>query len=79
MKRLGTVTNLVSSVLTVIIGVILSLVLISILSTTPGHDEMFQRQTVIENQLRYVSCLLLIPPDERVPEAVAECQVTPDP
>lgn len=71
--------RLISSILTVIIGVLLTLALISVLSTTPGHDEIHQRQSVLEGQLRYISCLLLIPPDSRVPEAVAECQVNPDP
>lgn len=70
-------SRMISSVLTVIIGVLLTLALISVLSTTPGHDELYQRQDRIEAQLRYVSCLLLIHPDDRVPDAVAACQLDP--
>ena len=70
-------TRLISQILTVIIGVVLSVALISVLSTTPGHDEIHQQQQIIEDQLLYISCLLLINPDDRVPDAVAECQVNP--
>lgn len=70
-------SRLISSVLTVIIGVLLTLALISVLSTTPGHDELHQRQQIIEDQLQYISCILLIAPDERIPENVAACQLDP--
>jgi hypothetical protein len=66
------------SVLTVIVGVVLTLALISVVSSTPGHDEIYNRQQMVEDQLRYISCLLLIAPEDRIPEAVAACQIVPD-
>lgn len=67
------------SIATVIVGVLLTLALISVLSSTPGHDELHNRQQMIEDQLRYISCLLLILPEDRVPEAVAGCQIPSQP
>ena len=64
------------------IGVVISLVIVFTLlvavSNQPTHDDLSARQTMMEEQLRYISCILLIPPDDRVPEAVAACPVRPE-
>lgn len=76
MTRVGSVAI---SVLTVIVGILLTLALISVLSTSPGHDEIANKQIVIEEQLRFVSCLLMVPPDDRTPEVIANCQAPVEP
>ena len=75
---LGDVSTLARTIVAVLIGIFLAVAVLTVVSSAPGHDELYERQMVIENQLRYVSCLLLLPSDERVPEAVASCQVSPE-
>lgn len=72
-----TVVRLASEVLTVMLGVILTLIIITILARQPGHDDIYDRLEVMEHQLQYVSCVLLIPPDERLPDNIAACQLDP--
>jgi hypothetical protein len=40
-----------------------------------GVSRVTDRLERVESQLTYVSCLLLIPDEERTPDAVATCQV----
>lgn len=75
MSRVGSIAV---SVLTVIVGILLTLSLISVLSTTPGHDEIANKQIVIEEQLRFISCLLMHEPEARTPEVIANCQASAD-
>jgi hypothetical protein len=77
-RWLDDVSTLARTIVAVVIGIFLAIAVLTVVSSAPGHDELFERQMVIENQLRYVSCLLLIPPDEQTPEAVAACQVSPE-
>jgi hypothetical protein len=65
-------------VVAVMVGVLLAVAVLIAVSRSPGHDEIYNRQQMLEDQLRYVSCLLLVPPEERVPEMVAACQVVPE-
>jgi hypothetical protein len=76
-KIVAEAAELARMIVAVVIGVILALILFVLASRSPGHNELYQQQQMVSEQLRYVSCLLLIPPDERVPEAVAGCQITP--
>jgi hypothetical protein len=64
-------------VVAVMIGTLLLLILFFALSDEPSDQAIYDRQEQILHQLAYVSCILLIPPDERIPEAVAACQVAP--
>lgn len=73
LSRAGSLTV---TALTVMVAVLLALALFSVTSASPGHRELHQRQEMMEQQLQYISCLLLID-GERTPEAVASCQVTP--
>ena len=68
-------SELGKQVIAVLPGVLLSLAVIASLSSAPGHDEMLEEMSTITDQLTYISCLLLIPPEERVPDEVAACQV----
>lgn len=67
------VTRWLAAAAVILLGVIL--VWIGIATTSgPSINDRLDR---IENQLAYVSCLLLITPEDRIPEVVAGCQVFP--
>ena len=70
--------ELARTVIAVIIGVVLALILITVSTGAPGHPELIEQQQMNNRQLQYISCLLLIPPEDRIPEAVASCQVDID-
>lgn len=72
-----TAVRLASEVLTVMLGVILTLIIVTLLARQPGHDDIYARLEVMEHQLQYVSCILLIPPADRLPDNVAACQLDP--
>jgi hypothetical protein len=74
---MGHLTDLARLIVAVFVGVMLAILVFIAISRSPGHDDIFQRQQMIEDQLRYMSCLLLIEPADRIPDAVAACQVTP--
>lgn len=66
------------TVATVVVGVLLTVALISVVSSTPGHDELHNKQIVLETQIRFLTCLIMIPPEDRTADVIAECQVPPD-
>lgn len=55
---------------------LLSFILVWALVASARRPAISERLDNIEHQLSFVSCLLLIPVEERVPQAVADCQVT---
>lgn len=59
-------------------AILLSLIITAFVVGGPNHEEILEQQIRVEQQLTYISCLLLIPPEERIPEAVATCQVPTD-
>ena len=74
---LDDVSTLARTVVAVLIGIFLAIAVLTVVSSAPGHDELFERQGRIEQQLTYLTCILLIPSEHRGPEAVASCQVSP--
>lgn len=56
-------------------ALILGLVIVALIRGGPSHEDLLERQDTIEGQLIYISCLLLIEPEDRTPEAVAQCQL----
>lgn len=65
-----------TSVLAVMVGIILTLLILQLASgETTTHGDMSMRIGRVEEQLAYQSCILLIHPEDRIPDRVAECQV----
>lgn len=66
-------SNLARTVIAVIIGVVLAVAIFVALSSSPDHRDLYERQERIENQLQFLSCLLVA----EVPDAsaIAACQV----
>lgn len=63
----------------ILILILGSILLLGVISAATGrsvpHERLEQQLTVVTRQLEYVSCILLIPPEDRIPDAVAACQV----
>ena len=55
------------------LGVVIALLVVVLLGGAPGHNELYDRQAQMSNQINYLSCVLLLDPGERVPEVVAGC------
>lgn len=66
-------SNLARTIVAVIIGVILAVTIFVTLSTSPDHRDLYARQERIENQLQFLTCLLVAEnPDA---PTIAACQV----
>lgn len=71
---IGQVSDLAKSVIAAMVGVLLALAIFFALSTTPGHDDLNKKLDTIITQNETIICLLLVEPEARVPQNVAECQ-----
>ena len=74
---MSNLTDMAKAVVAVMIGVLLTIMILVSLSSSPGHSDIFARQEMIEQRLAFISCLILNTPEERTPEAIAECQAIP--
>ncbi|MCI0679659.1 MAG: hypothetical protein L0Z63_11550 [Actinobacteria bacterium] len=75
--RIGRALKIAVYTLVVLMAFIVSLIIWSWLARTPSHEEILEHQVTTEAQLAYLSCLLIIHPDQRTPEAIAGCQINP--
>ena len=57
---------------------LLLFILIWALTSTVGRPTLDERLTHIEDQFTFVTCLLLIPDEERAERGIANCQITPE-
>jgi hypothetical protein len=73
----SSLTDMAKAVLAVMIGVLLTIVILVSLSSSPGHSDLFARQEILEQRLAFVACLILTPPENRTPETISECQAAP--
>lgn len=71
---IGELSDLAKSVIAAMIGVLLALAVFFALSTTLGHDDLNKKLDTIITQNETIICLLLVEPETRVPQNVAECQ-----
>lgn len=66
--------------LIVIAGVLILAVGLGIFSAVTGrsvsHNRLEERIIQLEDHLQFISCLLLIAPEDRLPDAVAACQIS---
>lgn len=60
-------------------ALLLGLIVFALLRSGPSHEDILEHQRIVEDQLAYISCLLLIEPADRVPEVVAGCQLESSP
>ena len=69
------VIRLIQLIIGVMVGTLLTVIIIALVSPAPGHRDLYEQDQIIQQQLAYMTCVLLIPPDERIPVRVAECQM----
>lgn len=73
---MNNLSNIIQAALTILLAIIIGWGIINgITGRDVNHIEIVERQDALDDQLRYISCLLLIEPQDRDPSAVAECQV----
>ena len=65
--------QMMAIVVAAFLGTAIAVAVILVIARPPGHEELFERQTEISNQINYVACLLLVPAENRVPEYAASC------
>jgi hypothetical protein len=70
--------DLIRTVIAVVVGVVLVLVLLFVVSSGPTDQELYDRQEQMMDQIQFLTCINLLTPFQRSPEAVAACQVAPD-
>jgi hypothetical protein len=73
----SSLTDMAKAVLAVMIGVLLTIIILVSLSSSPGHSDLYIRQQMIEERLAFIACLILTPPEERTSVAVTACQAVP--